>query len=61
VKGSPDIDWSDSVARGRLLTELVKDARRVLGLAECGGEEAVRSAELLSALLLQDIRVTGSA
>ena len=60
VKGSADIDWSDEEARGRLLTELVKAARCVLALAEAGGEEAVRSAELLSALLLQDIQVQES-
>lgn len=57
VKGSADIDWSDEEARGRLLTELVKDARCVLALAAAGGNDAVRSADLLSALLLQDIQV----
>jgi hypothetical protein len=57
VKGSADIDWSDEEARGRLLSELVRDARRVLKLAEGGGEEAIRAADLLSALLLQDIQL----
>ena len=61
IKGSADIDWSDEVARGLLLTELLKDARRVLVLAEGGGEGAVRAAELLSALMLQDIRVSETA
>jgi hypothetical protein len=57
VKGSADIDWSDEAQRGRLLTEMVKDARRALALAEGAGGEAARAAELLSSLLLQDIKV----
>jgi DDE family transposase/transposase-like protein DUF772 len=60
VKGSACIDWSDEEARGRLLTELVQDARHVLSLAEAGCAEAVQAAELLSALLLQDIQVRES-
>jgi hypothetical protein len=58
VKGSADIDWSDGAAKGRLLTEMVQDARRVLALAESAGGEPAQAAELLSALLLQDIQVS---
>ncbi len=61
VKGSADIDWSDKGARDGLLTEMVQDARRMLALAESAGGEAARSAELLSALLLQDIEVDESS
>lgn len=61
VKGSADIDWSDEEARGRLLTEMVEDARHVLSLAGAGGAEVVQAAELLSALLLQDIQIKESA
>lgn len=61
VKGSAAIDWSDEEARNALLTELVVDARRMLSLAEQaarqGCEEAVRAAELLSSVLLQDVSV----
>lgn len=59
VKGSADIDWSDEAARRGLLTQMVQDARRALALAECGGGEAARAAELLCALLLQDITMNG--
>ena len=60
VKGSADIDWSDEGARNGLLTEMVRDARRMLALAEGAGGEIARSAELLCALLLQDIEVKES-
>lgn len=61
LKGSADIDWSDEAARGRLLTEIVQDARRTLAMAEGGGKEVAKAAALLCALLLQDIQVQGSA
>lgn len=48
-------DWSDEGARNGLLTEMVRDARRMLALAEGAGGEIARSAEPLCALLLQDI------
>jgi len=55
IKGSADIDWSNSKAREALITQIVSDARRLLGMA-CGSDTKVREAgELLGQLLLQDV------
>jgi hypothetical protein len=69
LKGSADIDWSNPEARAAFLTEIVSDARRLLRLAgEALGpvEEARRgpvreAAQLLEALLLQDVVETSDA
>ena len=61
VKGSADIDWSDEEARKLLLSELVADARSVLAASAGGGKEAAEAAQLLCALLLQDVQVQETA
>jgi hypothetical protein len=58
LKGSADIDWSDETAKEALLTEVVKDARRLLGLATSPLPTIRQAATLLEALLLQDVAVT---
>lgn len=56
IKGSADIDWSDEQARGRVLTDIVVDAKRLLSLAGAHDTDAVReSAKLLVQLMLQDV------
>lgn len=55
VKGSVSIDWSDTEAKERFLSEIVADARKVLALAEGQGQEVKGAADLLEKLLLQDI------
>lgn len=61
VKGAADLDWADKEAASRLLSELVADARRVLALCQGAGEAASKAAELLGAILLQDVEPTGAA
>ncbi len=55
LKGSVDIDWSDASARDRLLGEVVADAERLLNHTVGAGAQAAKAAELLQALLLQDV------
>jgi hypothetical protein len=55
VKGSVSIDWSDESARDAFLTTLVKDARKLLTLANGGSANVRESAELLEKLILQDV------
>lgn len=65
VKGDAGIDWSDHKAREALLSEIVSDADRLLGLSrevqerlpeECDERgDIVAAAELLGRLLLQDV------
>ena len=56
VKGSADIDWSDELARSRVLTDIVVDAKRLLSLAGSHATDAVRdAAKLLEQLMLQDV------
>jgi len=68
VKGDACIDWDDSVARRRLLSEIVGDADRLLKMARrtwglCEEDSSQRdriaeASELLAQLLLQDIERT---
>jgi hypothetical protein len=58
VKGNADIDWSDEAARERLLTEIVRDARRILALVDPANPDMVEAASLLSKLLQQDVEET---
>lgn len=60
VKGSADIDWSDEEAKKTLLTEIVKDAQRLLSLLTSPSEAVLKAASLLELLLLQDVEVTNS-
>ena len=63
LKGSADLDWSDEAARHQFLTEIVVDARRLLrlagaalaGLPEAKTQKVREAAQLLEALLLQDV------
>ena len=65
IKGEAAIDWSDKGARKALLTGIVADADRLLGLSRLAQEgmpdgdsdrqRIVEAAELLGQLLLQDI------
>ncbi len=65
IKGEAAIDWSDKGARKALLTGIVADADRLLGLSRLAQEgmpegdsdrqRIVEAAELLGRLLLQDI------
>jgi hypothetical protein len=60
IKGSVSIDWSDPAAREQFLASIVKDARRLLDLAD-GSKPAVKEAgTLLEQLLLQDIKESTS-
>jgi len=54
-KGSVDIDWSDEAAREAVLTELVKDARRLMAMASGSDPKIKKAADLLEQLLLQDV------
>ena len=58
VKGSADIDWSDKEAKAGLLTEIVTDARKLLGMANGQGKEVKAAADLLMKLLQQDVEET---
>jgi transposase len=68
IKGTAEIDWSDREARKAFLTGIVSDARRLLEIAReaiarhGAGSEVGRSissaAELLCALLAQDVKET---
>lgn len=58
LKGSADLDWSDEAAKEALLTSVVLDAKRLLGLATSPSERVREAATLLEALLLQDVAVT---
>jgi Transposase DDE domain/Transposase domain (DUF772) len=68
LKGSADLDWSDTEAKRAFLTEIVVDARRLLRLAGeriAGqpaeeGEKIRAAAQLLEQLLLQDVVETTS-
>jgi hypothetical protein len=55
LKGSADLDWSDEGARQALLSEIVRDARALLELANGGSKQVRESAQLLSSILLQDV------
>jgi transposase len=62
LKGEAAIDWNDKAQREQLLTAIVQDARRLLGLAEQGkaahAEQAAAiaaAAALLERLLAQDV------
>jgi hypothetical protein len=62
VKGQAAIDWDDKRQRQQLLTQIVQDARRLLGLAESAQQEhpehAVtieEAAALLRRLIAQDV------
>ena len=61
LKGSADLDWSDPEARHRFLSEIVADAKQLLATAGAAlGQTSEKgplrkAAELLEALLLQDI------
>lgn len=57
LKGSADIDWSDEAAKSALLTQIVQDARRLLGLASLSRTKGGEAASLLEQLLLQDVEV----
>lgn len=58
LKGSADLDWSDEAAKEALLTEVVLDAKRLLGRATSPSEPVREAARLLEALLLQDVQIT---
>jgi hypothetical protein len=62
LKGEAAIDWDDQKQRAELLTAIVRDARRLLGLAEAAqkaspeqGESLAAAAALLARLLTQDV------
>lgn len=65
-KGSTGIDWADPEARDLLLTELVADARRLIGLTEAAipkmkkpqQGEAAREIGLLEQIIGQDVEET---
>jgi hypothetical protein len=57
VKGSADLDWSDEEAKNALLTQIVKDAQRLLALATSSLPSVREAASLLEQLLLQDVEV----
>jgi cell division FtsZ-interacting protein ZapD len=66
IKGTAEIDWSDKEAREAFLTGIVADARRLLQVAKRAvsdhgvdsemGRSISRAAELLCALLVQDVK-----
>lgn len=68
IKGTAEIDWSDKEARKAFLTGIVADARRLLEIAKeaigrhgAGSEVGLSissAADLLCALLIQDIKET---
>jgi hypothetical protein len=55
VKGSVQIDWSDTAAKEGFLTQIVADAKKMLALAEGQGSQVKEAADLLEKLLLQDV------
>jgi len=62
LKGEAAIDWNDKAQREQLLTTIVQDARRLLGLAEQAkaahaeqAEAIAAAAALLERLLAQDV------
>jgi hypothetical protein len=62
VKGEVAIDWDDKKQRQQLLTQIVQDARRLLGLAESAQQEHPQhaatieeAAALLRRLIAQDV------
>ena len=55
VKGAMDIDWSDEGARNGALTDLVADARKLIGLADGADASVKKAASLLEQILLQDV------
>lgn len=55
LKASADLDWSDEAAKNAFLTTVVAEARALLQKAAGGSQSVKEAAELLSALLLQDI------
>ena len=62
LKGEAAIDWNDKAQREQLLTAIVQDARRLLGLAEQAkaahaeqAEAIAAAAALLERLLAQDV------
>jgi hypothetical protein len=66
LKGSADLDWSDTSAKTQFFAEIVTDARRLLRLTGevLDGEGAAticESAHLLEQLLLQDVVETKGA
>ena len=58
IKGSADIDWSDEAAKNAFLSTVVAEARVLLQSAQGASKPVVEAADLLSALLLQDIEET---
>lgn len=61
VKGSADIDWSDSKARDALITEIVQDARKLVSMVSASDDKVREASELLQKLLLQDVEETVSS
>jgi len=62
VKGEAAIDWNDTTQREQLLTAIVGDARRLLGMAEAAqaahpeqAETIAAAAALLTRLVVQDV------
>jgi hypothetical protein len=60
--GKPDIDWRDETARERLISELVEDARTIIGWDCSGlGDKQLDAVGLLGVLAGQDVEpVPGS-
>ncbi len=55
IKGSADIDWSDSAAKEALINGIVADAKKLLGMVDSHDDKALKASGLLEKLLLQDI------
>ena len=55
LKGSTDIDWANALARNGVLTQVVRDAKRLLSIATSTEPKVRAAAELLEQLLLQDV------
>jgi transposase len=65
IKGEAEVDWDSEQSRGEFLKGIVRDADRLLGLANealallteggLGREQVVRAAELLKQLIGQDV------
>ena len=62
LKGEAAIDWNDKAQRDQLLTQIVGDGRRLLGLAEQARQDHPEHAEaiqadaaLLERLIRQDV------
>ena len=58
LKGAIDIDWSDECARDAALSQLVTDARKLLGLVTGDDKKIENAAILLKQILLQDVDET---